>query len=245
MGARTPQTAPSQHGPSHSPLHGPPIHFKPVTSGLGFQTSREYQNLQPPVLPARRVKTSQRSGPPPAPFSTNSTKTVSSATVDFSHASRLDEKLPTAPPSDLLGFGHCEIQFGYGYLLKRVAAFLMDLTLNLTLLGVATAGFMFKLGFHPRQLLAYEILPVTVVFLLVFTWAVVAAEEVAFGTTAGKKILSLSIDGPVGTVFLRSLLFLFSMACFGLGIFYALFDRKKRCWHDALSGLQPIEIAKL
>ena len=30
-----------------------------------------------------------------------------------------------------------------------------------------------------------------------------------------------------------------------LGIVWALFDRKKRCWHDLVAGIQPIEVARL
>jgi len=75
--------------------------------------------------------------------------------------------------------------------------------------------------------------------LVVFNWAITTAQEVSFGTTLGKKIFGLAVEGSAARVFMRSLLYVAGMACFGLGLVPALFTAKRQCAHDLLTGIQP------
>jgi hypothetical protein len=62
---------------------------------------------------------------------------------------------------------------------------------------------------------------------------------VAFGTTLGKRIFGMKLDGDGFSCFMRSILFIPSLVFGGLGLWIAIFDSRKRCWHDRVTKLQP------
>jgi uncharacterized RDD family membrane protein YckC len=143
---------------------------------------------------------------------------------------------------DLLGVGE---HYGLGYLAKRVLAYSLDTAINLGLCAGAMLASLWKQGMSSELIWNPGVLLLVGLFLTVFNWAVITAQEVAFGTSAGKRVFGLAIDGPTSRVFLRSLFFLISAGFCGVGLFWAVANPRKRCWHDLVVDLQPIEIASL
>jgi uncharacterized RDD family membrane protein YckC len=86
---------------------------------------------------------------------------------------------------------------------------------------------------------------ISILFFTLFNWALVTAQEIAFGTTIGKRIFGLMIQGNTSAIFLRAFFFLPSLGFCGIGLLWSLFDRRKRCWHDVVVNVQPIEVARL
>jgi uncharacterized RDD family membrane protein YckC len=135
--------------------------------------------------------------------------------------------------------------YGFGYLFKRAFAYLIDTAFNLALCAGALSGALWKQELSPELLLNPGIIIVAALFLAFFNWAITTAEEVAFGTSIGKRIFGLAIQGSASAIFLRAFFFIPS-ACFGgIGLLWSVFDRRRRCWHDLVVDLQPMEIARL
>ncbi len=134
---------------------------------------------------------------------------------------------------------------GLGYLAKRSVAYLLDTAFN-TGLCAGTFGFaLWKQGISPETLIGPSMIFLFVVFLCTFNWAIMTAQEMAFGTTLGKRIFGLALDGSGAAIFLRAFFFLPSAGFLAVGLLWGIFDRRKRCWHDLVVNLQPIEIAQL
>ena len=98
--------------------------------------------------------------------------------------------------------------------------------------------------FRSDALLDPGIVLVFVAFLALMNWALITAQEVAFGSTVGKRTFGLYLDASAGKILARSLFFTLSVIFSGVGLIWALFDGKKRCWHDVASGVQPQELAR-
>lgn len=132
-----------------------------------------------------------------------------------------------------------DIRYGLGYSIQRAFAFLLDSAFNLSVCAsiLSTA----LLSTDLKNL--HELTPVAAItvgiFLFLCNWALLAAQEVAFGTTLGKKIFGMKIPGNGFECFMRSVLFIPSLLFGGIGIWIAIFDSKKRCWHDRMTKLQP------
>ena len=140
-----------------------------------------------------------------------------------------------------------ELESGFSviYLLKRTTAYVLDTLFN-TGLCAGTFGFaLWKQGISPETLIGPGMIFLFVLFLLTFNWAIMTAQEMAFGTTLGKRIFGLALEGSASAIFLRAFFFLPSAGFCGVGLLWAFFDRRKRCWHDLVVNLQPIEIARL
>lgn len=138
-----------------------------------------------------------------------------------------------------------EPSFGFGYMVKRVFAYLFDSLFNVGLCVGALSAALWRQDMNPEVLLTPGIVLVSVLFLAVFNWAITTAQEVAFGTSIGKRLFGLAIQGSTSAIFLRAFFFLPSICFGGIGILWAVFDRRRRCWHDLVVDLQPIEIARL
>jgi uncharacterized RDD family membrane protein YckC len=138
-----------------------------------------------------------------------------------------------------------QAQFGIIYLIKRIFAYLFDSIINISLCVAAFILAMLRLNLNPDSLLNPNIVLLPVIFLFVFNWALITAQEVAFGTSLGKRVFGLALNGSAAVTFLRAFFFIPSLGFCGVGLLWALFDRKKRCWHDVAADLQPIEIAQL
>jgi hypothetical protein len=136
-------------------------------------------------------------------------------------------------------------KFGFVYLTKRIMAYVLDTGLNIGLCAGGLALVLIRQQLDPKMLLNPGIAMISVVFLLVFNWALIAAQEIAFGTTLGKRAFGLVLRGSASALFLRAFFFVPSVGFCATGLLWGLVDRKKRCWHDLAVNLQPEEIAKL
>lgn len=138
-----------------------------------------------------------------------------------------------------------EHDYGFGYLLKRAFAFTLDSFINMGLCLAAFGSVLWKQGLTPEVLSNSGIILLSALFLLMFNWALITAQEVAFNTSIGKRIFGLVFEGSTIALFLRAIFFLPSLGFCGIGLLWGLFDGKKRCWHDWVAGIQPQEISKL
>lgn len=131
------------------------------------------------------------------------------------------------------------VHYGFGYVLKRVFAFVLDTAFNLSLCASILSFALVQT--EPRDWLSLSpwTMGVVAAFLFLCNWAIIAAQEVAFGTSIGKRVFGLKLGGSAMEVAIRALLFLPALLVFGLGIAMCVFDRQKRCFHDRLTGLQP------
>jgi hypothetical protein len=133
-------------------------------------------------------------------------------------------------------------EFGPFYIVKRVMAYLIDSAFNLALCAGALSAALWKQDLSPELLLNPGIVLIASLFLATFNWAITTAQEVAFGTSVGKRIFGLALPGPATAVFLRAFFFVPSVAFAGIGLIWAVFDKRRRCWHDLVVDLQPIEL---
>ncbi len=136
-------------------------------------------------------------------------------------------------------------EYGFFYLIKRVLAYAVDTVVNFSLCIGALSLALWKQDLNPELLVNPSVLLVSTLFFVVFHWAILTSQEIAFGTSFGKRMFRLALDGSTSAIFLRSFFFFPSVAFGGLGLLWGLFNKKRRCWHDSIVDLQPIEIARL
>jgi hypothetical protein len=136
-------------------------------------------------------------------------------------------------------------RYGSLYLCKRIMAYVVDTTLNLTLLAAGLSFALWNQEVQPDVLMNPGLLILGSLFCLIFNWAIITAQEIAFGTSVGKRIFGLALRGSTMALFLRAFFFLPSLAFCGIGLAWGLFDRQRRCWHDLVVNIQPIETVRL
>ena len=134
---------------------------------------------------------------------------------------------------------------GFGYLAKRMVAWILDSCLNLLLCAGALGIALWNQDINMDALLSPGIALLAVLFMALFNWALITAQEVAFGTSVGKRLFGLSLQGTATAIFLRAFFFLPSLGFCGLGLAWGLVDKRRRCWHDVVVDLQPAEYARL
>jgi uncharacterized RDD family membrane protein YckC len=132
-----------------------------------------------------------------------------------------------------------DIRYGLGYSFERAFAFLLDSAFNLSICASILSTALISTDIDRLETLTSGASIAVGIFLFLCNWALIAAQEVAFGTTIGKRIFGLRLNGSGLECFIRSVFFIFSLLFGGLGILMALFDSKKRCWHDRMTQLQP------
>ena len=134
---------------------------------------------------------------------------------------------------------------GFTYLLRRVLAYGLDSAINVTLCIMALSAVLWRQDMSFDSLTNPGVFLLSLLFLISFNWALITAQEVAFGTSLGKRAFRLALQGGPAAIFLRAFFFLPSIGFCGLGLLWAVFDHKRRCWHDVVVDLQPVEIAHL
>ncbi len=202
-----------------------PLNFKPLSKGLGFHP---YEN----GLPYSPTKSAPAPAPAPAPR-TSGTGAVAAGSPTFVFPKTTAKIVPATLP---------EVpKLGWNYLTKRVLAFSIDSFVNMSLaFGVLITSLWqedVSLGFFFNP----SVFLITAGFLLFFSWALTTAQEVAFGTSIGKKICGLSMEGSALATVVRALFFIPSFLCLGLGVLWAGVDSNRRGFHDLISGIQPEE----
>jgi uncharacterized RDD family membrane protein YckC len=131
-------------------------------------------------------------------------------------------------------------RYGFGYLLERVVAFALDSALILAGLAAGTSYYLSHYAIPSGREMNIQDLAYILLVVGSLHWALITFQEVAFGTTIGKRIFGLRIPGSAAAVFLRAFFFLPSTLFGGLGLITAVFDRRRRCLHDLIADIQPI-----
>ncbi len=209
------------------------LEFKPITEGLGFHPFSDGLPYAP--VTKTQVKNTTRVGTAP----------------QISHP----PLVPTIPkfvtPPQAPVHKHIpqplEISKTYGasYVFLRILSFTIDTVFNLVLSIMLLSIVLILENISPELLLGPTTILISLLFLAVFNWAVITAQEVVFQTSIGKKMFGLNIQGSAIRIFLRAVLFIPSFIFAGAGLVWALFDSQKRCWHDRAVNIQPTETLSL
>ena len=226
------------------------LSFRPITEGLGFHPFSDGLPYAPVVKTAAKVSapktfstgTGAISAGTPRPVARAPRVSVPVAQNPIERPKLQQSQQKTVAPQPVAQF---EPEYGYGYLAARVVAYIFDSMLNISLCATSLALAMWRINLSPESLMNPGIVLVAALFLIVFNWALITAQEVAFGTSAGKRVFGLVLEGGAIAIFLRAFFFLPSVGFGGIGLLWALFDRRKRCWHDVAVDLQPIKITRL
>ncbi|MCM2322776.1 MAG: RDD family protein [Oligoflexia bacterium] len=234
--------------------------FRPVTSGLGFHPFSDGMPYAP-VSQNATARTTQKHGLPFRPLSNMGSGAVAAGTPTFvtgpvgfpsRPVPRVSVPVATAAQNpaaaratEPVATTIAQPTFGFVYLLKRCLAYGIDSGINLGLGIAALSAALMEQSLKPELLLNPGIILVSALFFGFFNWAIITAQEVAFGTSIGKRLFRLAVSGPASAVLLRAFFFLPSAGCFGAGLLWSVLDRRKRCWHDLIVDLQPSEIARL
>ena len=241
-----------------------PVRFKPLTDGLGFHPFADGLPYAPAGKATATTGTGATSaGRPqfvyPSPAVTAAAKTASRVAVpslpnlgsnvdetvdrirrelESIQTGRLEQARVNASNIQALQSG-LRVEHGLGYSVERAFAFLLDSAFNLSIFASVLSTALISTDVNHLQSLSSFAMISVGVFLFVCNWALIAAQEVAFGTSIGKRIFGLRLNGNGLECFVRSLFFVAGLLFGGLGIFIAVFDSRKRCWHDRMTKLQP------
>ena len=141
---------------------------------------------------------------------------------------------------------------------RRMAAISYDALLCVALMMVTT--FLYKLvwmGFvgenRLRQLSesgALDTDPLLSSILLVTLFSFFATFWTHAGQTLGMQVWGIRVQNTDGSAIslwqalLRFIVAIASWLCVGLGFFWSLFDKHKRCWHDLYSETQLVRVPR-
>ena len=240
-----------------------PLTFKPLNEGLGFKPFADGMPYAPAgkAVPAEirnhaSVQTSsaalpQRPGTkasaPINPMTVQGSGARAAARPAFMNTPILaphsvPKRTPVVPTSKLVD---ADVNPGFGYVIKRIFAYLGDSILQMGACWLALSAALSQQGIAQSVLEEPSQLLFVFGFLLIFNWAIMTALEVAFGTTVFKRIFGLSLQGTASAIFLRAFFFVPGVAFAGAGLLWCLFNRQRRCWHDTVVDLAPTETTRL
>ncbi len=245
-----------------------PVRFQTLTDGLGFHPFADGLPYAPagkaggPATPSTGTGAVAAGRPQfvyPSPAVTAAAKTASRATlpnlptlgssVDET-VDRIRRELETIQ-QDRIDLAHKNaaqvqsLQAGtrhshrIGYSIERAFAYFLDSAFNLSICASILSTALLSTDLDNLKDLTPAAMITIGFFLFACNWALLTAQEVAFGTTIGKRIFGLRLNGNGFECFTRSLFFVPSLLFGGLGILMAIFDPRKRCWHDRMTKLQP------
>lgn len=211
--------------------------FKPLTEGLGLNHFADGLPYTPEAAKRRAVQNFNFPSPrapqykSPAPVKTHTQQN----TVHVSP--ELERELTQALTLS-------------ANLFKRVSAFLID---EFAVLAVFFVVFYASLRLNGINLAHYllqdraseasrSLLKFSVMFFACLHFSYFLLLEAGWRTTLGKALLGMRIKTSSSTAaFFRALCFYMSIIPFGLGLVWALFDSKKRCWHDVITDSEVVE----
>jgi hypothetical protein len=131
-------------------------------------------------------------------------------------------------------------RLGLLYLLRRMIAFGIDLVVHPAFSMLVLMGVTVLRGHEPMVLFAAGVFEMALLFSIALGALLMLAQEVILGSTPGKRITGLRLNGGAAAIFMRSFFFIPSVLFMGTGILWALFNRQRRCWHDLASDVQPL-----
>lgn len=158
--------------------------------------------------------------------------------IATSHQKTNEKKSASAAPAPVEMIG-VRTHYPFSYLFQRIFAWVIDSAFNLSVAATVLSFALLKtevLGLAPRSNFSLMLMAV---FLFICNWAAIAGQEVAFGTSLGKRVFGLRLPGTGTDAFIRAVAFIPSILLGGIGILVAVFDSRKRCLHDRFASLQP------
>lgn len=204
-----------------------PLQFKPLSSGLGFHPFSDGLPYAP-ATPKNSPGTGATSAGPPA-FVRPAPRVVTAAPVR--PATQVAAAAAAAPTVEALGTA---------YLAQRALAFVFDIALQ-TGLGTVLFWFAARQGDLTLEMIRHpSVAFVLAIFAILINWVMLTFQEVTFRTSLGKKLLGLTLDGSRGALFVRAFFFMPSFFFGGVGVLWAIVDRRKRGWHDWIADCQPM-----
>jgi len=224
------------------------INFKPLTDGLGFHPFEDGlpyapANKKPATSPISTGTGAVAAGRPQFAYPTQSLRStpvdVTAEKIRKELESIQSQRLDQARAMAARTQAPAEITKGYFYSFERIFAYLLDSAFNLSICASILSVALISTDLNSVQEISATALLTVAVFLFICNWALLAAQEIAFGTTIGKRIFGLKLEGTGVQCLIRSLLFLPAFLFCGLGILTAVFDKRKRCWHDRMTQIQP------
>lgn len=143
-------------------------------------------------------------------------------------------------------------------LLRRLAAIFYDSLLCIALLMVVTLIYkLIQIAIVGEQRLrqlsdsgALDGDPLLSTILLISLFAFFAKFWTHNGQTLGMQVWGVRVQNADGTAIdlwqalLRFLIAIASWLCLGLGFFWSLWDKQKRCWHDIYSESRLVRLPK-
>jgi hypothetical protein len=223
------------------------IQFKALSDGLGFHP---FANGLPYSPPAGKTQDKPQEKPllEKTPTFSNGTSAYTAGRPSFVYpkATTVAAKpLAQAAPSVAKPLLQADQQLGFEYLMKRVLAFFVDSFLNI-LLSSAILGFcLWSQSNNFDFMMNSGVLIISGCFLIFFNWAMITSQEILFHTSIGKKLFGLRLQGSLGAILGRAVLFIPSCAFFGLGVIWAAFNGNRLTWYDSATGVQPKEVAEI
>lgn len=229
------------------------VKFTALTQGLGFHPFSDGL----PYAPVTKTQVTPAHPRPKAGNIASGTGAVAAGPPSFARVS-----VPIAPPAAVVPtitpvkpqptialpenpVIAAASKYGFFYLLKRTLAYVLDSFINVTLCIGALGFVLWKQQIQSDLLITPSVILLLGLFLVGFNWALVTAQEVAFGTSIGKRLFGLVLRGSVSAIFLRAFFFLPSVGFSGVGLIWSIFNRRRRCWHDSVVDLQPEEVSRL
>jgi uncharacterized RDD family membrane protein YckC len=217
--------------------------FQPVTDGLGFHPFSDGL----PYAPIAKTQTSKFPQTGTGATAAGAPRFAPRISVPVARPMAVTRPAAQQPQAkaQTQAVAAMETRYGFGYCVKRIFAYLLDTIFNIALCLGALSAALWQQDINPELLFSSGMALIAALFLISFNWALTTAQEIAFGSSIGKRFFGLKLQGSTSAIFLRAFFFLPSLGFGGIGIIWALFDRRKRCWHDLVADLQPMEIAKL
>jgi uncharacterized RDD family membrane protein YckC len=202
------------------------IKFKPINEGLGLNHFTDgvplrgkpaAQNQIQDMMSARKKAVAFNFPSPRAPqFS----KPVAA------------EEIVTAPEVTIT-------QVVYAGPMKRLFAWILDVLFITTAFAFIFGGGLQINGVSPAKIAEVwnlQLIGPMILFYGVVYMGYFLILESTWRKTLGKAVFGIRLQTNSGAALLgRTFLFLMSVAPFGLGLFWQLFDSKKRCWHDKMT----------
>lgn len=202
------------------------IRFKAISAGLGFHTLPE--------------STAIPSGPL-QPLAPRSSGAISAGVARPIPAPSFAAKpLPSPANTPLV-----EPVGEKNLLWKRGTAYVLDTLLYWSLCAGLLLLASLLLRVEISQFAAPEFVGLSLGFLAVFSWSVIAAQEIVFGTTLGKRLFDLRLEGSPVRVLFRALVFIPTLLLAPVTLILALSDHRYHALHDRLSGVAPFESASI
>lgn len=227
------------------------LEFKPLSEGLGFHPFADGLPYSPAPKPTPRpvsgvgavaaglpafARTLPKATPSVSPKTTTKATNTNRLPPRPSAKAKATPVQPVRPMAvEVVGEG------GFLILFKRILAYGLDSTLNISICAVALAMSLANQGVRFDALYDWEIWFTGALFLLFFNWALILGQEIAFRSTLAKRLFGLTLKGSSLAVFVRGILFIPSALFCGIGLVWAFGDSRRRCWHDLATDAYPVE----